>query len=308
VTSGSFTIPTRGETSANVFYQVVLTVQDSQGLTHTTTADLRPRTSLITLATAPAGLQLTLDGQPVTAPFSVTGVEGVIRALGVVSPQTSGGTVYTFASWSDGGAATHEISTPVADTTFTATFQPAPPSTVFADDFETGLGWVVNPDGTDTVTRGRWERGDPMPTHLGRVGLQLDACADGTSNCLITGLLAGSWAGANDVDKGTTSIQSPAIVLPPSGILSLSFAYYFAHLGNSSADDFFRVSVVGPGGSTAVFEERGSASMDAAAWAAQSVDVSAFAGQTIRIRFEAADNAGASTVEAGADSVVIIRR
>jgi hypothetical protein len=39
-----------------------------------------------------------------------------------VSPQTSGGTQYVFSSWSDGGLATHEIATPAASTTFTATF------------------------------------------------------------------------------------------------------------------------------------------------------------------------------------------
>ena len=46
---------------------------------------------------------------PITAPFSFTGVEGIIRTLGVVTPQTSGGTTYDFVSWSDGGQATHEI-------------------------------------------------------------------------------------------------------------------------------------------------------------------------------------------------------
>ena len=38
VTSGSFTIPTTGETAANVWYRIHLTVRDSAGLTHTTFA------------------------------------------------------------------------------------------------------------------------------------------------------------------------------------------------------------------------------------------------------------------------------
>ncbi|HJY38517.1 MAG TPA: M36 family metallopeptidase, partial [Steroidobacteraceae bacterium] len=33
---------------------------------------------------------------------------------------------------------------------------------VFSDDFETNLGWVTNPNGTDTATTGMWERGDPQ--------------------------------------------------------------------------------------------------------------------------------------------------
>jgi glucose/arabinose dehydrogenase len=122
-TGGTFTIPTSGETADDVFYRLYLTVRDSAGLTHTVFHDVVPRKATITLQTVPAGLQLTLDGQPVTAPHSVVGVVGITRTLGVVSPQTVGGTSYTFQSWSDGGAATHTISTPAANTTYTATFQ-----------------------------------------------------------------------------------------------------------------------------------------------------------------------------------------
>jgi hypothetical protein len=38
------------------------------------------------------------------------------------TPQTSGGTTYVFDSWSDGGAAVHDIVAPATDTTYTATF------------------------------------------------------------------------------------------------------------------------------------------------------------------------------------------
>lgn len=120
---GSFTIPARGETSANVFYRIHLTVRDAQGLTHSDFHDVVPRTSRITLATEPAGLRVTLDGQPVTAPRTVQSVVGMIRSLGVVSPQTVGGVTYEFESWSDGGAATHEIVTPATDQTWTARFR-----------------------------------------------------------------------------------------------------------------------------------------------------------------------------------------
>ncbi|HEX6638926.1 MAG TPA: PQQ-dependent sugar dehydrogenase, partial [Steroidobacteraceae bacterium] len=46
VTSGSFTIADRGETSANVYYRLFLTVRDSGGLTQTSYVDLRPRTTV----------------------------------------------------------------------------------------------------------------------------------------------------------------------------------------------------------------------------------------------------------------------
>jgi glucose/arabinose dehydrogenase len=120
---GSFVIPRRGETSANVWYRIHLTVRDSGGLTHTTFHDVVPRTATIFLATIPVGLRVTLDGQPVTGPSSALGVVGILRTLGVISPQTFNGVTYEFVSWSDGGAATHEITTPAANTTYTARFR-----------------------------------------------------------------------------------------------------------------------------------------------------------------------------------------
>ena len=122
--TGSFTIPTIGETSANVFYRIHLRVTDSGGLTRSVSRDIQPRKSTVTLATNPAGLQLRLDGQPVTTPHSFVGVVGIVRSLEAVSPQ---GASWVFSSWSDGGARVHDISTPTADTTYTAQFvaQPA---------------------------------------------------------------------------------------------------------------------------------------------------------------------------------------
>lgn len=126
VTSGTFTIPNSGETAANVFYRLYLVVTDSKGLKDTASVDINPRTTTITLASTPSGLSVTLDGQPVTTPYSTVGVEGILRAIGVVSPQTVNGTNYTFSNWSHGGAATQTIVTPVDNTTYTATFTSTP--------------------------------------------------------------------------------------------------------------------------------------------------------------------------------------
>jgi hypothetical protein len=67
-------------------------------------------------------LQLKLDGTAVTAPFSFTGVAGMVRNIGAVTPQTLSGITYNFSSWSDGGAATHNITLPSSNRTYTATF------------------------------------------------------------------------------------------------------------------------------------------------------------------------------------------
>jgi len=129
ITSGSFTVPVLGETSPNVWYRIHLSAVDSGGLTSETYADVLPLTSTITLKTNPAGLQITLDGQPMTSPQSVLGVVNMTRTLGAPSPQVLGGTAYNFVSWSDGGAQTHDISTPPTDTTYTANFTSGPTPT-----------------------------------------------------------------------------------------------------------------------------------------------------------------------------------
>jgi hypothetical protein len=117
--SGSFTIPTQGETSANVFYRIHLRVRDSGGLTRSVIRDIRPRKVTVTLPTNPGGLQLRLDGQPIATPYSFVGVVGIERTLEAVSPQ---GPNWTFSSWSDGRARLHTISTPSANKTYTARF------------------------------------------------------------------------------------------------------------------------------------------------------------------------------------------
>ncbi len=122
VKSGSFSIPNTGETSSNVFYRLYLVVTDSQGAKDTAYTDITPRTSAITINTNPQGLQITLDGQPFKSPLTVSSVEGMLRAIGTVSPQTLNGTTYTFSNWSHGGAQTQTIATPVNDSGFTANF------------------------------------------------------------------------------------------------------------------------------------------------------------------------------------------
>jgi subtilisin family serine protease len=180
-------------------------------------------------------------------------------------------------------------------------------ATVFSDDFEIDRGWLRNPSGTDTATTGLWERGDPQQTSSSGFVMQSGTCAGG-ANCLVTGLAAGASVGENDIDNGTTSVQSPAIALPSTGTLTLSFSYYLAHLNNSSSADFFRVSIVGGSGTTQVFQELGAATTDAASFTTQSVSISSFAGQTIRILIQAADASTGSLVEAAVDNVTITQQ
>jgi glucose/arabinose dehydrogenase len=130
VTSGTFTIPNNGETATNVWYRVHLTVRDSGGFTQSSYRDILPNLSTLNLATNPAGLPLTIDAQPTTAPAAIGSVVGMQRAIGAPAQQTVGGTTWQFVSWSDGGARNHTVTTPASPTTYTATFVAVPSANV----------------------------------------------------------------------------------------------------------------------------------------------------------------------------------
>jgi glucose/arabinose dehydrogenase len=163
--SGSFTVPTTGETSSNVWYRIFLTVRDAGGLTATTYRDVYPRKVRLTLATSPGGLQLLLDGQPIGAPFSFDAVVGIVRSIEAKTPQAWGGTTYGFTSWSDDGAARHTISTPATNTTYTATYRATSTGSgtgLSAAYFDTATFGGATVRRTDATVNFRWGLGAPM--------------------------------------------------------------------------------------------------------------------------------------------------
>jgi aminopeptidase S len=179
--------------------------------------------------------------------------------------------------------------------------------TVYSDDFEQARGWTLT-GGANTASRGLWQRGDPQPTTNAFMPLQLDDCEGPSTNCLITGLYAGD-PGSADVDDGLTSIQSPPIAMPSDGTLTLTFRFYFAHNDNATTQDLFRVRVVGNNGvPQTVFARPGGPGNVRAVWTTRSVDLSAWAGQTVQLRVEAYDGAAGSLIEAGFDNVIITRQ
>ena len=173
----------------------------------------------------------------------------------------------------------------------------------FTDNFDTDRGWVSDFFGTDSANAGRWERGDPGPTDSDGPK-QLGLAASEVLG-LITGARSGFTADGNDVDGGVTSLLSPALVLPAGEDIALSFAYYLAHGRNTSADDYLRVRVVGDDDVT-VLEERGAPENDDAAWQTATVELGAFAGQTVTLRIDAADLGRPSLIEAAIDDVSVV--
>jgi carboxypeptidase T len=171
----------------------------------------------------------------------------------------------------------------------------------FFDDAETGRGWARNALGTDTATVGVWQRGDP-----GTTTFQAGSTPSGRYG-YFTGVGAGTSVSANDLDGGVTSLRSVPIVLP-SPVGSLTFRYYLAHGSGSSAADWFRAYVERADGSrTLVRQELGDAASDKPSWASATISLAPWAGEEIRIVFEARDGSPGGTVEAGLDDIRITR-
>jgi PKD repeat protein len=120
VASGSFVAPDHEYPS---YLELRLTATDSGGLSSTQSLRLDPRTVVLTFQTIPGGLRLTVGSTTNTATFSRTVIVGSSNSVSAISPQTKGKKTYTFNSWSDGGAQTHNITAPAAATTYSARFR-----------------------------------------------------------------------------------------------------------------------------------------------------------------------------------------
>jgi hypothetical protein len=173
----------------------------------------------------------------------------------------------------------------------------------FFDDFETDKGWMVNPSGTDSATRGAWERAVPQATDF-QGPKQLGTPVSGAMD-LVTGANAGANAGSFDVDGGVTTIRSPLINLPSGQDITLSFSYYFAHARNATIEDFLKVKVIGSSMSTTVLSASGNLSDQDAAWQAFSGALNRFAGESIYLEIQVADRSRPSLVEAAIDDLSI---
>jgi hypothetical protein len=91
----------------------------------TVTANFAAVTESITVNTSPPGLTITVDGASCApAPCSYQWATGSNHTLVVpTAPEAGGsGTQFVFSNWSDGGTASHQVTTPAAAATYTATF------------------------------------------------------------------------------------------------------------------------------------------------------------------------------------------
>jgi glucose/arabinose dehydrogenase/endonuclease YncB( thermonuclease family) len=116
---GNFTIPDHGDES---YFELFLTATDSTTQTATTSVTIMPQAVRVIVNTAPAGLQITYDGETGTAPLIRNTIVGSSHTLTALPSQNG----MPFVSWSDGGAQQHSIVMGASDTTFVATYNAQP--------------------------------------------------------------------------------------------------------------------------------------------------------------------------------------
>jgi glucose/arabinose dehydrogenase len=211
ISSGSFTIPDVGEKSTNVYYRLWLIVTDSDGMTDSSYVDLFPRTSTITLNTVPSGIQLTVDGSPVTTPYSVLSVEGMIRTIG--APISSNNLLFTH--WNNNGQVIQEIVTPADDSVYTAYFSTEQFNISLGNDLTVCVDDSVTIDAGSSYFSYAWTTGDVTRT------ISLTSSVEDTVWVGVT-VTNSSGAAANDsvmvifdICSGLSNVSNESIVIYP---------------------------------------------------------------------------------------------
>jgi PKD repeat protein len=120
VAQGSFVAP---DHEYPAYLELRLTAADSGGLTDTKSVRLDPQTVVLKFRTNPTGLKLAVGSSQATAPFTRTVIVGSTNSVSALSPQNRAKMSYTFVSWSDGGAQTHNIVAPTSTATYKATYK-----------------------------------------------------------------------------------------------------------------------------------------------------------------------------------------
>ncbi len=172
---------------------------------------------------------------------------------------------------------------------------------VFADDFESDLGWTS----VNLANAGQWQRGVPVNDP----GWEYDPAsdADGSGSCYLTQNVTGN----SDVDNGSVTLYSPMFDLS-AGDAMISYDYYL-YLTNTNGADRLLVEIDGNGGAGPWVEIARHDTNGATAWRHHEItpaDLNA-AGAALtaatQLRFTANDASPQSVVEAGLDAVEIVR-
>ena len=201
--SGSFVAP---DHEYPAYLELQLTARDAAGLTSTVTRRLDPRTVAITMQSSPAGATLSLGSETATAPFTLDVIQGSALSVTAATPVTLGGNPYDFASWSDGGAATHVITAGASPLTLTATYAPSSTPTLVAGTNVVGVTGSDAAPGQAEVYRTTASAN----ARVTAIGLRL--APTNTATAVVLGLYGATTAG-----QPTTLLASGRINAPQAG-------------------------------------------------------------------------------------------
>jgi glucose/arabinose dehydrogenase/PKD repeat protein len=244
--TGTLQIPTSGhDFEGSTSYEIVLTVTDSSGLSTSKSVTVFPDKVNLAFDTAPAGLNIEVDGITKRAPFVLDDLKAFQHTINAPN-QTSGGTSYAFSSWSDGGGQSHGIVVPTANQSYTATFTAATgPRPVAAYGFDEGTGAAVadasgNGNGgtisnATWATLGKYGRALTFNGTTSRVTVSDSASLDLTSAMTLEAWVlpttSGGWRdvvykGQDDIYylEGSSSLGTPGVggTFTPSPLLAPS--------------------------------------------------------------------------------------
>ncbi len=120
--SGTVTTPDHDYPS---WLELQLTATDSDGITAQDSLRLDPQTAKVTVTSNPAGVWVGTSDLQSNKPISVQAIVGSHFTVTVPYPSAAEGPdqIFDFTGWSDGGAATHQVTVPAAGVTVTAGFK-----------------------------------------------------------------------------------------------------------------------------------------------------------------------------------------
>jgi len=166
-------------------------------------------------------------------------------------------------------------------------------------DFETSGGWTAS---LGTATRGAWTREDPVGVSVtgGLSNPEDDTTPAPGVACWVTGS-GGGGANSNDVDGGSTYLNSPSFGAPH--VYQLSLRYDRWYYDDSASSDSFKAEVSNDDGATwTLLEQRVSPTNG---WGTFNANLMAFVSpsENMRLRFTATDGGTDNVVEAAVDEV-----
>ncbi len=177
-----------------------------------------------------------------------------------------------------------------------------------ADDLETGQGWTAGSPG-DTASGGIWTLVAPIGTNAQPGEDHTDGAGE---RCFVTGQgTKGGALGENDVDRGFTTLVSPALDLSGDPEVKLGYWRWFSNdTDTNPGEDVLTIDISNDGGMSWVpLETVGPTGPEASGgWYFHLFRVADILAPTssMRLRFVASDTRKGAVVEAAIDDLVVI--